>query len=367
MLLFFAWGTIAWGTGDFLLSENLPFLSLLRNVTYVAAAAAVVLRFVLRRIPNEVFLVVGSAICAIAFVVMAKGGDWVPIGYLVIGLTRIILIPANLGFAAAVLGPKLGVVVTAGGFYAANAVGKPIIATLIQHDQWRLGLLTGAVLVVVSVFATWLARPEAQAEQKVQHNQVLSHTEAVNSLGKGSITFVGIQVSFGLMSLLVFPLAQGLLGETTDAGALEGVRQSAMFVGVIATLVYPGRFSIRMWLLTQLAGYLTLLVGFQFSVAGLVYIGLCVDGVSFAVLERASELAYLEVLTGLPSAFVAMQVLDAATRLVMIPGEGLASGLPLELALWVAPLLPLVLLVLLATPLKNKIAEKLLHIALTRH
>ena len=42
-----------------------------------------------------------------------------------------------------------------------------------------------------------------------------------------------------------------------------------------------------------------------------------------------------------------MQVLDAATRMVVIPGEAVAAALPLEVALWVAPLLPLALLALL--------------------
>ena len=125
-------------------------------------AIAVGLRYFLRKIPNEAFLLVGSAVCAIAFVVMAQGDNWVPVGYLVIGLTRIILIPANLGFAAGVLGPKLGIVVTAGGFYAANTVGKPIIAALVERDEWQVGVLVGAVLVVVSVIATWLARPDVE-------------------------------------------------------------------------------------------------------------------------------------------------------------------------------------------------------------
>ena len=88
------------------------------------------------------------------------------------------------------------------------------------------------------------------------------------------------------MSLVIFPLAEEVLGQMTDAGALEALRQTAMFIGVIATLVYPGRFSIRIWLFAQLTGYLAILVGFQFGIRGSVYIGLCADGVSFAVLER---------------------------------------------------------------------------------
>lgn len=357
VLLFFAWGTVAWGTGDFLLAENLPFLSLLRNVTYAAAVAAVFMRFALRRVPNEAFLVVGSALCAVSFVVMAQGGDWVPIAYLVIGLTRIVLIPANLGFAAATLGPKLGVVVTAGGFYAANAVGKPIIARLVERDQWRAGLLIGAALVVASVVATWLARSDA--------NQSTSNEElgSAAGLGYGALAFVGIQVSFGLVNLLVFPLALELTGKTTDAGTLEAIRQSAMFLGVVATLVYQGRFSIRMWLTAQLAGYLALLVGFQLGLKSLVYLGLIADGISFAILERATELAYLAGVHGLPSAAVVLQLLDAGTRIALIPGEAIAAALPVQATVWIAPLLPFGLLLLLATPLPRWLSAKLLELA----
>lgn len=359
VLLFFAWGTIAWATGDFLLAENLSFLGLLRTTTYIAAALAVFLRYYLRRVPNEAFLIVGSGICSIALVLMAQGGDWIPLSYLIIGLARIVMIPANLGFAANVLGPKLGVVVTAGGFYAANAVLKPLIAELIKTDEWRYGLLVGAVLVLGSAIATWLVTPEEPAGFEEGRSE-----QAVASLvGKGSLTFVGIQVSFGLMSLLVFPLAVRTLGATTDAGTLEGFRQGAMFVGVMATLVYPGRFSIHIWLLTQLAGYLTLLVGFELGVKSLVYLGLCIDGVSFAVLERASELAYLEGVAGLPSASVVLQVLDAATRLALVPGEAMAAGLPLQASLWIAPMLPLGLLIILATPFKRWIADRLIALA----
>ena len=356
VVFFFSWGAIAWGTGDYLLAQEgkLAFLAILRNSTYVAAAAAVFLRYYLRRVPNEAFLVTGSALCAISMFLMTQGGNWIPVAYLIIGVTRIVMIPPSTGFAADVLGPKLGIVVTAGGMYVANATIKPVVAWLIKTEQWRYGLGVGIVFVIVSAICVWLARPEPGTEEVLTPN--------TNRLGSGAIAFVLIQVSFGLMALIVFPLATELYGEVTDAGILEAIRQSSMFVGVMVTLLNV-RFSIRIWLLAQLLGGIALLAGMGYQVAGLVYFALCAEGVSFAVLEKAAELAYLEGLAGLPNRNVVIQLLDAGTRFALIPGEALAAGAPLQVSLWTAALLPLFILLVLATPFKRWLADKLLELA----
>ena len=244
VLSFFAWGSIAWATGDFLLAEeNLPLMNALRNTTYVVAAVAVFLRFYLSRVSDKTYLLVGGGICAFALVSMVRGEAWVPAGYLVIGLTRIILIPATLGASVQALGNRGGVVATAGGFYLTNAVAKPIVAALVERDEWRGGLLVAACLTIVSALSSWAVQPQAEPVHTLDESE--THQ---TRLGSGLIVFVLIQTTFGLLTLGVFPIAQALFGDVLAAGRLESVRQWSMLAGVLVTLFYKGRTSFRLTL-----------------------------------------------------------------------------------------------------------------------
>lgn len=356
---FFAWGSIAWATGDFILAgDNLPLLNLLRNTTYVVAALAVLLRFYLSRVSDKTYLLVGGGVCAFTLISMVRGEAWVPVGYLVIGLTRIILVPATLGATVKALGNRGGVVATAGGFYLTNAISKPIVANLVERGVWRTGLLVAAGLTVLSALASWGVHIEEQTADDTS-GEGGSHTH----LGSGLIVFVLIQVTFGVVTLGVFPIAETLYGDVTDAGFLEAARQWAMLIGVLATLLYPGRISFRLMLFSQAAGLLAILLGVYLHIKWLVIVGLVIEGVTFALLERASELAYLEGVQGVARNGFILQLVDAASRLAIIPGETAVPFLPLQVTLVIAALMPLCIIALLATPLKAWLGRKLLEFA----
>ena len=363
VIIFFAWGTLAWFTGNLLMADRLELLSLIRLATYGAAVAAVFLRSALRRVSDEVFLIVGSALCVVGLVLMTRPG-LLPVGYLLVGLTRIILIPANLGFVSRVLGPKGATITTAGAFYLANAVLSPVIAWLVKRQMWRIGLWVAVFLVVSSVATTWLARPTQPQVETEGNKEEAQAAPNLRALGEGTITFVGIQLTFGILALAVFPLAEATLGELEGAGSLEAMRQIASLIGVLATLSYRGSFNLRFWLGVQALGLVSLALGVRFAIPSLVYFGLVVDGVAFSVLERASEVAYLTGLQGLPSSGVVIQALDAATRISIGAGELFVAFTPLYVSLYCALALPLMLILLLNWPAaKRTIARRLYAVA----
>ncbi len=361
VLFFFAWGTLSWVTTDLLLSDQLTLLANLRTVTYIVAAASVFLRYYIRRIPDERILLYGAMICVVALVMMMNR-TLLPAGYLLVGITRIFLIPANLGFVDRVLGARNATIITGGGFYLANAALSPVAEFLVEANRWRFAFGMAIVLLIFSAYVTYRLEKVLEAEEEVEEAPP-SATHPPSAFGKGVIVFVAIQTCYGLVEIALFPLSELLLGERTDAGRVKGLRQFAALVGVIVTCFYRKPLSLRALLTVQFAGLALILAGAQLELGGLVFFGIFVEGAMFALLERESEIIYLEGLRGLPSAAVARQFIDGSYRLATIPGELVAANSPLFLNLGVAPILPLVTLMALSTPFRHWVARVLHRIA----
>ena len=357
VLFFFAWGTLSWVTADLLLSDQLSLLANLRTVTYIVAAVAVFLRYYIRRIPDERILLYGAMICVVALLVMMNR-RLLPAGYLLVGITRIFLIPANLGFVDRVLGARNATIVTGGGFYLANAALSPVAEFLVEANRWRFAFGAAIVLLILSAYVTFRLEKVLEAEEEVEETPP-SASHPPSAFGKGVIVFVAIQTCYGLVEIVLFPLSALLLGERTDAGRVKGLRQFAALVGVVVTCFYRKPLSLRALLTIQFAGLALILVGAQYGIGGLCFFGIFVEGVMFALLERESEIIYLEGLRGLPSAAVARQFIDGAYRLATVPGELVAANTPLFLSLGVAPILPLLILVSFKTPLRHGVARAL--------
>ena len=102
-------------------------------------------------------------------------------------------------------------------------------------------------------------------------------------------------------------------------------------------LISATRLSGGPLLWTQCAAYVPILAGTRLGVGSLVFVGLALDGLSFALLERESETRYLQGLKGLPNRSTALQLLNGAYRLTTAAGEQVAGRAPLMLSLWLAP------------------------------
>jgi hypothetical protein len=349
VLTCYGWGTFAWFTGGLLLSEELPTLAKLTNAIYLAALFAPFIRARLGRFTNTQLLVGLSVLSSLGLVAMMNR-DWLPFGYLAVGFLRLFLMPVMTSFTAPNLGVVMTVVLLNGGFNGANALLKPFIAHLVAGDNWRMGLGIGIALIGISVVTARLAsnvgpaNPEDFAEQP-----------NLKKLGSMVIVLIGIQLFYGLREIAVYRVANQVFGSTTSAGILEAITESAMLVGVIFTLTPYLRTSLVIPMLTAQAGAsLLFAAAIHFSNERLLYTAQIVEGLSYAILERLSEVTYLYELGGLPNSGLAYQYIDTLTRIGPMPTRILAgSPLSLEIIFSVMAGVSLVIIVLYRSALAD--------------
>ena len=366
VLFFFAWGTLSWVTADLLFAEDqLELLADLRVVTYSVTALAGFLRLYLHETSDERILSYGAVVCIVALLMMMST-TLLPVGYLLVGVTRIFLTAATLGLADKTFGARDATILTGGSFYFANAVLSPVIEAVVEANKSTYCFVVAIALLVISVFATFRLEKILEVEKKTAKQEVPKQEASpkaiytASALGKGAFVFVAIQALYGLLEIGLFPLAELLLGQRTDAGRLKGLRQLGAVLGVLIAIFYR-RKAIRMRTLftVQFAVLILLFAGAKFGLIGLCLFAIFVEGVMFALLERESETMYLDGVRGLPKAPVARQFIDGASRLAFIPFELLAAKAPIFLTLGVAPMLPLLILAALGTPLKRWVAHVL--------
>ena len=374
VLFFFMWGTLSWVTADLLFAEDqLELLANLRVVTYTAVALAGFLRLYLRDVSDERILSYGAVICVLELLMMVAATlipglfpILLPAGYLLIGITRIFLTAATLGLADKTFGGRYATILTGGSFYAANAVLSPVIEEVVEANRSTLCFVTAIVLLIVSAYVTLRLEKILEAEKRGAKQKAAAQ-EAIekavyppSALGKGVLIFVGIQACYGLFEIALFPIAELLLGQRTDAGRLKGLRQLAALLGVLVAIFYGRKkMSVRLLFTIQCAGLILLFIGVRFGLVGLCLVGIFVEGATFATLERESETMYLDGIRDLKKKAVVRQFIDGASRLAFIPFELLAANAPLFQTLGVAPMLPLLIIVALSTPLQRWIMRVL--------
>jgi hypothetical protein len=317
----YSWGTFAWFTGGLLLAEQLPTLAKLTNAIYLAALFAPFIRARLGRFTNTQLLIGLSCLSALGLVAMMDR-SLLPIGYLTVGFLRLFLMPVMTSFTAPNLGAVMTVVLLNGGFNGCNALLKPIIAHLVAINTWRMGLGIGVVLIAVSAVTAYLA---TNAESVTSSEETINEQPNLKKLGSMIIVLLGIQLFYGLREIAVYRVANQVFGSTTAAGLLETITETAMLVGVFLTPLLRASFVIPM-LCAQAAASLLFVAALHFSNAHLLYAAQIVEGLSYAVLERVSEVTYLHELGGLPNAGLAFQWIDSLTRVGPMPTRLLASS-----------------------------------------
>jgi hypothetical protein len=401
VLASYCWGTAAWFTSAALLANSTELLANLTNVIYLSALLAPAIRARLT-VSTTQLLVALSLLSALAFVGMMNE-SWIPPAYVAVGIFRLFLQPLLISFCIPNLGPVASVVLLSAGYYAANAVFKPIIADLVAQGLWRGGLAVGIVCIFVSAWTAYQARPRKsvsirwqllwlmQLEQSelawllnygkrpnpfsgiVSHPRVAASgqrlarlmrsqsegtTPSIRLLGKSTLIIVGINVLYGLREIAVFPLAERLFSEKPnpaarlEAGKLEGIAESAMFLGVFLVPLLHPRF-ITLALTFQVLSSLLIIAALQLHNLSVLYAALWIGGISFAVLERIGEVTYFRRLDSLPNSGVAYQWIDTLYRLASLPGRYLANLPVLEHVYAGAALLSLLTLVLTKTWVAN--------------
>jgi hypothetical protein len=304
-------------------------------------------------------LIVGlSALSAIGLVATLLGGNALVIGYFTVGVLRIFLMPVLLGFAERNLGATAAVFVLAGGYHLTNAILKPGVAWLVEQNLWRYGLAAALVLVTVSAVTARLTLAPVEGEEV----SAAPHSEANPTLlGKAVIAFVGIQVLYGLRELAVFNLAGQVLGSPLQAGTLEGIAEAAMFMGCLLTPLLKPKLLVPM-LSAQVISALMVIAAIKLHHPNLLYTARIVEGLSYAVLERLTEVLYLGFLGGLPQDGVAYQWIDSVGRVATVPGRMVATA-PAEIIFAVIAVLAAVTLLLVTSPVAGKIGSLFYRIA----
>jgi hypothetical protein len=325
VLACYAWGTFAWFTGGLLLADELPTLAKLTNLIYLAALAAPFIRVRLERFTNTQLLVGLSLLSSVGLASMMNEA-WLPMGYLAVGLLRLFLMPVLTSFTAPNLGAVGTVVLLNGGFNGANALLKPFVAHLVATNTWRLGLGAGIGLIAVSAVTAYLATNTASTSEEAP---TALRTPNPKQLGSMIIVLLGIQLFYGLREIAVYRVAERMFGSTNSAGLLEAITESAMLVGVFLTPLLRASLVVPM-LCAQAGASLLIVAALHFSNVHLLYAAQIIEGLSYAVLERFTEVTYLHELGGLPHAGLAFQWIDSLTRVGPMPSRFLASS-PLSL------------------------------------
>ncbi len=347
VLACYGWGTFAWFTGGLLLAEQLPTLAKLTNTIYLAALFAPFIRARLGRFTNTQLLVGLSCLSALGLAAMMDR-NLLPFGYLAVGFLRLFLMPVMTSFTAPNLGAVMTVVLLNGGFNGANALLKPFIAHLVAGDNWRIGLAAGIVLIAVSAVTAYLATNTASL---ASHEEETNAQPNLKKLGSMLVVLLGIQLFYGLREIAVYRVANQVFGSTTSAGVLEAITESAMLVGVFLTPLLRASLVVPM-LIAQSGASLLFVAALHFGNAHLLYAAQIVEGLSYAVLERITEVTYLQELGGLPNAGLAFQWIDSLTRVGPMPTRLLASSsLSLEIIFSVMAGVSLVIIVLYRSPL----------------
>jgi hypothetical protein len=355
----YAWGTFAWFTGGLLLADELPTLAKLTNAIYLAALFAPFIRARLGRFTNTRLLVGLSCLSALGLAAMMNR-ELLPFGYLAVGFLRLFLMPVMTSFTAPNLGAVMTVVLLNGGFNGANAILKPQIANLVASNNWRLGLGIGIVLIAVSAVTAYLATNTASATSSEEE---VNEQPNPKKLGSMIIVLLGIQLFYGLREIAVYRVAKEMFGSTTSAGVLEAITESAMLVGVFLTPLLRAGIVVPM-LVAQAGASLLFVAALHFSNAHLLYAAQIVEGLSYAVLERISEVTYLQELGGLPNAGLAFQWIDSLTRVGPMPSRFLASSpLSLEIIFSVMAGVSLLIIVLHRTTLATWTGNRFFEIA----
>jgi hypothetical protein len=355
----YAWGTFAWFTGGLLLADQLPVLAKLTNAIYLAALFAPFIRARLGRFTNTQLLVGLSCLSALGLASMMNAA-WLPAGYLAVGLLRLFLMPVLTSFTAPNLGAVGAVVLLNGGYNGANALLKPFVANLVATNTWRLGLAAGIGLLAVSAVTAYLATNTANASEEAP---TALRTPNPKQLGSMIIVLLGIQLFYGLREIVVYRVAKEMFGSTNSAGVLEGITESAMFAGVFLTPLLRASLVIPM-LFVQGAASLLIVAALHFSNVSLLYAAQIADGLSYAVLERFTEVTYLRELGGLPNAGLAFQWIDSLTRVGPMPSRLLASSsLSLEIIFSVMAGVSLLIIALHRTPLAAWTGHRFFEIA----
>lgn len=354
----YCWGTFAWFTGGLLLSEELPTLATLTNCIYGAALLAPFIRARLTRFSTTQLLVGLSGLSALGLVAMMNP-SWLPAGYLTVGILRLFLMPVMLGFCEPNLGAVGAVVLLNGGFSAANAVLKPIIAILVAAGTWRLGLAAGIVLIAVSAVSAVLATARGEAAEAAPS----ANGQNARRLGGMIIVLLAIQLSYGIREVAVYRVAERMFGDTTWAGKLEAIVETAMLVGVFLTPLLRTSMVIPM-LVAQSATNLFMVAAIQSHNVQLLYAAQTLEGLSYAVLERLSEVTYLQQLGGMPNAGIAYQWIDSLTRVFPMPSRLLASSnITLEAIYGVMAIAALLILVLYRSAIAEWVGNRLFAVA----
>jgi hypothetical protein len=357
VFLAFAWGTILWFTADLILATDLAQLSAIKNGIFLMPLVAPFIRARLQL--SDVKLLFGvsalSVVGILPMILFSPGSFAFIAGYFCVATLRIFLMPVLLGFAERNLGETLAVAVLAGGFHFFNAALKPVVAILVEQDYWRYGLWLAVLLVVASAVTAYFAG-DANAEAR------LMRTPNPRLLGKGVIVFVGIQIVYGIREIAVFPLAENVLGSITDAGVLEGIGEAAMFASVFLTfLLRPG--VINPMLTVQAVSSIAVIAAIKLHNPHVLYVAKIAEGISHAVLERVSEIIYVGLLGGLPTAGVAWQWIDTLGRVGTVPGRIVAAELSLEFVTASMAVLSVVTLILAMSPLSEWVGNRLYKIS----
>jgi hypothetical protein len=359
VLACYGWGTFAWFTGGLLLAEQLPILAKLTNAIYLAALFAPFIRARLGRFTNTQLLVGLSCLSALGLAAMMDR-SLLPIGYLAVGFLRLFLMPVMTSFTAPNLGAVMTVVLLNGGFNGANALLKPYIAHLVAADNWRMGLGIGIVLIAVSAVTAYLATNTASAGDS---EETINEQPNLKKLGSMIIVLLGIQLFYGLREIAVYRVANQVFGSTTAAGVLEAITETAMLVGVFLTPLLRASFVVPM-LVAQSGASLLFVAALHFNNAHLLYAAQIIEGLSYAVLERITEVTYLQELGGLPNAGLAFQWIDSLTRVGPMPTRLLASSpLSLEIIFGVMAGVSLVIIALYRSGLATWMGNRFFAIA----
>jgi hypothetical protein len=283
-----------------------------------------------------------------------------PIGYLAVGFLRLFLMPVMTSFTAPNLGAVMTVVLLNGGFNGANALLKPYIAHLVAADNWRMGLGIGIVLIAVSAVTAYLATNTASAGDS---EETINEQPNLKKLGSMIIVLLGIQLFYGLREIAVYRVANQVFGSTTAAGVLEAITETAMLVGVFLTPLLRASFVVPM-LVAQSGASLLFVAALHFNNAHLLYAAQIIEGLSYAVLERITEVTYLQELGGLPNAGLAFQWIDSLTRVGPMPTRLLASSpLSLEIIFGVMAGVSLVIIALYRSGLATWMGNRFFAIA----
>jgi hypothetical protein len=363
VLSFYAWGTIAWFTGSLKLADELPMLALTANLINVAGLVAPFFRVTLGRFRRGQLIVGLSGLSAVGLILMTNE-EFLAYGFVGIGACRLLLIPNITAIAESHFGPNRAIMLISGVSFAMSAALKPLVAYMVAKDLWCYGLLCGVLLA--AIFAVTTCFSIHQENTNSAQSVVIKVACNTKRLGQAVVILAGIRLFHGVREIVVYRIAEDLLGSVTLAGKLESLSDAAVFVGIIFLPLLSNNLVALVMIVQSLSCIITV-IAINLRSELLLHLAQVSGGVTYGLLEKFAEVSILWELGSYPNAELAYQWVGAITRIGLMVTRVLASSsLPLETIFGITASFSILTIIVCRSPLALWAGNRLFQIASVR-